>query len=730
MFRRLLLVLIALLLVLPTPLLAQATNPQPRTNGELLFAPKFSASSDLEAAFDSEWMNLAAANSVATISSQAPGVVLTALVPGRTFGNFIAEVEILPGAQPAGVHTGFVFRADAHPDIDVNAYDLFVDQTADVVGLSTLVEGGREEDKESLGSARLSELGYDPDAANTLRLEAVGSQLRVFVNDNFAFEVDSTFVLSGGLGLQLGSPDDLAAGASATAQYSNLRIYAPGTEQTSAPVAPAQSAPAAAAAPVAPRANGAVLFATAFNDPGDLEGIFSEDEMLLDIHDGVATLTAWISNSLEGALLPGRIFDDFVLEVDINPQTVLSGADFGVFFRSSDALYMADDLYYFGIAPDSNDLYGIYYRADASYDVEELGSASLDDLAYKPNAMNRLRLEIVGDTIVVFLNGIYALTADGSFTPQGALGLAIGTGTEAGPNNPVRADFDNLTIYAPGAAPAAESDDTNAPALEAEAAGIFAMVSAPTLNVRSGPGTTFPVVGKLTQDEVVFVDARNADCTWLQVTSLDIEGWVSRQLVDLMLAECDEVPLAGAAGGAGASDGAAAAPAGSSSAIVTDFENFGTWKRGDEAWGTFTQSSAKAAGGTYAGKLAYDFPANAPDGKNYVVFKQELPIAGNPVALTMDVYGDGSGSLLNVWVTDTGGQAWQFAFGPVSHTGWKSMTAPLDTTAKWPVGIVAGSKSDKTLDFPIKLRALVLDYPTDDAHAGVIYVDNLSTAAK
>ncbi len=76
-----------------------------------------------------------------------------------------------------------------------------------------------------------------------------------------------------------------------------------------------------------------------------------------------------------------------------------------------------------------------------------------------------------------------------------------------------------------------------------------------------------------------------------------------------------------------------------------------------------------------------------------------------------------------MWVKDAGGQVWQFSFGPINHTGWKRMVAPLDTTLDWPVQPISGSGG--ALRYPLSLHALVLDYPTSEAAAGVVYFDDL-----
>lgn len=71
-----------------------------------------------------------------------------------------------------------------------------------------------------------------------------------------------------------------------------------------------------------------------------------------------------------------------------------------------------------------------------------------------------------------------------------------------------------------------------------------AVVNALTLNVRGGPGTTFPVIGKLAQGAVVTVEARNAAGDWWLVCCVagtETRGWVSAEFVT---AEFDDVQAA------------------------------------------------------------------------------------------------------------------------------------------------------------------------------------------
>lgn len=55
-----------------------------------------------------------------------------------------------------------------------------------------------------------------------------------------------------------------------------------------------------------------------------------------------------------------------------------------------------------------------------------------------------------------------------------------------------------------------------------------AVVTAPRLNVRSGPAITYTVIGSVIQDETVTMMARTADSSWAQIRTLSgVVGWVS-----------------------------------------------------------------------------------------------------------------------------------------------------------------------------------------------------------
>jgi serine/threonine protein kinase len=156
--------------------------------------------------------------------------------------------------------------------------------------------------------------------------------------------------------------------------------------------------------------------------------------------------------------------------------------------------------------------------------------------------------------------------------------------------------------------------------------------------------------------------------------------------------------------------------------VIADFETFGTWRRGDEPNGTFTQSRAQSYQGSYSGMLVYDFDTTDND---YVVFQQSHPISGQPTNITAWVYGDGSGHFLNLWVKDNGGQVWQVPLGRVTHTGWQQMIGTLDVNQEWPWTHISGPDNGR-VDFPVSFEALVLDdNPDPSTGQGTLYIDDL-----
>ena len=109
------------------------------------------------------------------------------------------------------------------------------------------------------------------------------------------------------------------------------------------------------------------------------------------------------------------------------------------------------------------------------------------------------------------------------------------TAVPATPTPRPRDDDDNNQGQPPAptaTATVAPAQPTAAP--DATTSALTGVINATTLNVRQGPGATFPVLGRLTNGATVTVVARNADNTWLNICCLpdaQTPGWVSAQFV-------------------------------------------------------------------------------------------------------------------------------------------------------------------------------------------------------
>ena len=158
------------------------------------------------------------------------------------------------------------------------------------------------------------------------------------------------------------------------------------------------------------------------------------------------------------------------------------------------------------------------------------------------------------------------------------------------------------------------------------------------------------------------------------------------------------------------------------SGLPFNFSTFGSWRRGDEPYGTFTQASSPSRSGS-SGKLEYDFTGSATP-RDYVVFTQFNDISGQPNALQIWVYGDNSVHFLNAWIIDEQNQVWQVGFGRINHTGWKQLTGYIVEGQPWPWTHISGPNNGR-VDYPIRFHSLVLDSPNGSGQ-GVIFVDDLT----
>ncbi len=159
--------------------------------------------------------------------------------------------------------------------------------------------------------------------------------------------------------------------------------------------------------------------------------------------------------------------------------------------------------------------------------------------------------------------------------------------------------------------------------------------------------------------------------------------------------------------------------------VVLDFDVLGEWRRISQPNGRLQASEKHVHTGTGSAQIVYNFSTPEND---YVVFErvQPVPLPGEPYALGIWVYGDGSGHLVRAWIRDAEGELLQFTLGAVGAPEWHFISAPIGV-AVHPANRIAGN-GNLRVDFPASLVALVLDDVTDESIGrGTIYLDNLTT---
>lgn len=223
----------------PTPEPAPTIPPRrPRPNGALLFEDDFSAAVPLaKPLFTEEYMSYQAVGGRGLLSSAYAGEVMPVLYAEEQPANFLLEVEFRAPAAAAGSGYGVVFRSDAAAEGLDYYYLVEVRPAEDRLLFRCWQSGAWLPDQEAaLPADLLNDNGF-----NRIRLEAVGRDFGVFINDAPVFSgVDDAFAGPGILGLALVPGSAMAAGEEDLVYFDNLRVYA--ASPTLAAVAAAPSA--------------------------------------------------------------------------------------------------------------------------------------------------------------------------------------------------------------------------------------------------------------------------------------------------------------------------------------------------------------------------------------------------------------------------------------------------------------------------------------------------------
>lgn len=151
--------------------------------------------------------------------------------------------------------------------------------------------------------------------------------------------------------------------------------------------------------------------------------------------------------------------------------------------------------------------------------------------------------------------------------------------------------------------------------------------------------------------------------------------------------------------------------------IAESFRSEQGWLRVAQPNGVLATSAASVA------RIDYNFSTR---GNDYLVYERAtpVPLRGNPYAVGMWVYGDGSEHIVRVWLRDAEDEVLQFKVGVVGEPGWRFISTPLAGTVE-PGNVVVGGGNAR-LDYPIRLQAVLLDDAYDAAiGTGSIYLDDV-----
>ncbi len=153
-------------------------------------------------------------------------------------------------------------------------------------------------------------------------------------------------------------------------------------------------------------------------------------------------------------------------------------------------------------------------------------------------------------------------------------------------------------------------------------------------------------------------------------------------------------------------------------APLAPFEEIGDWRRTNQPNGNLSISDQGVA------RVVYNF--STPD-NDYVVFERTdpVPLAGEPHALGVWVYGDGSDHDIKVWLRDAEGELLQIVLGIVGERGWRFISAPIVNPV--PPGDRLDGTGNGRLDFPASLVALVVDDAADEfVGVSTFYLDDIT----
>ena len=122
------------------------------------------------------------------------------------------------------------------------------------------------------------------------------------------------------------------------------------------------------------------------------------------------------------------------------------------------------------------------------------------------------------------------------------------------------------------------------------------------------------------------------------------------------------------------------------------------------------------------GALRIGYDLSAKDAALRLLTKDRSPIPGQPKALGLWIYGDGSGMLPYLRFADSSGQVFQEGGSPLNWKGWRYVLVFMDA----PRGKHWGGANDGVIHFPIHWDSLfVMQNPSAQEASGAVYLSGL-----
>lgn len=178
-----------------------------------------------------------------------------------------------------------------------------------------------------------------------------------------------------------------------------------------------------------------VLFADDFSDPSSGWNIFKSDDVIREYVDD--EFRTFVDNAKNKYRYPiasiDRTFGDVRLMVDFRRVSGIDATRAHLVCR-----YAAERNYVFG----SIDFQGEAQIGTRLDDMQEI-VANAQDVEITPHDMNTMRLDCIGDTISLYINGDLVVSSPVEAEAEGAVGFAAGGATDG----PTDIRFDNFIVY-------------------------------------------------------------------------------------------------------------------------------------------------------------------------------------------------------------------------------------------------------------------------------------------